>query len=315
VEEWDSVKHQVKPPKKGDIAIKHGFEPSTFRKYVCNNISNRRKIGAKPGKKSIVNENNAQFLIERAIRADRGNDGRTPADIIEDIQQLQPEIGPKQAQNYYSRTFKKRSKGRLKPRAVKAQKTSTRRSNITVAQQYRWFKLYGRALRYLREKNTGVCRLTGKSFGELIDHFIVGGDETCLMADADGDLKILGEVGRKKHERKVADFRASCTMYRTGTPAGSNGPTAFLMKGKQRKAGMTDKFLIKEGCAKGSTIAMTPNAFMTDEAWKEISPKVCVYVIAVLYSFSFTPHLSPTPYLSTMLLPLRLLKVIGACLL
>ena len=100
VAEWDRVKHQEKPPTKGDIARKHEFEPNTFRKYVCDDISKRRKIGAKPGK--IVTDENAQF------------------------------------------------------------------------------------------------------------------------------------------------------------------------------AGMSDKFLISEGCAKGSTIAMTPNAFMTEEAWKEISLKVCV---------------------------------------
>jgi hypothetical protein len=49
-----------------------------------------------------------------------------------------------------------------------------------------------------------VCDKTGKSFGELIDHFIIGGNETDLIADADGDLRIVGEKGKKKHKKKVA---------------------------------------------------------------------------------------------------------------
>jgi hypothetical protein len=44
----------------------------------------------------------------------------------------------------------------------------------------------------LREKNTGIFYLTGKTFGELIPHFVVGLDEMCLMSDAFGDLRVIG---------------------------------------------------------------------------------------------------------------------------
>ena len=80
---------------------------------------------------------------------------------------------------------------------MSAQRTTTKRSAITVAQQYRWFKRYEEGLKFLREKNTGVCRKTGKQFGELIRHFIIGGDETNLIADADGDLKIIGDAKKR----------------------------------------------------------------------------------------------------------------------
>ena len=72
-------------------------------------------------------------------------------------------------------------------------------------------------------ENTGVCNKTGKSFGELIDHFILGGDETNLIADADGEVRIVGEKGKKKQEKKVANYRGSITMYRTGVAAGVIG--------------------------------------------------------------------------------------------
>ena len=70
------------------------------------------------------------------------------------------------------------------------------------------------------------------------------------------------------------------------------------MKGKRSKC--QDKFLIDNGCAKGSTIAMTENAFMTIEAWEKITPSVsavclcvciynlCVVISKLLLSYLFT---------------------------
>ena len=121
---------------------------------------------------------------------------------------LQPKLSLLQSKNHYHHTFIKKHADRLKQKTVKAQKTTSKRSQCTVAQQFRWFKLYEKALCFLQTKNTGVCNVTGKSFGELIDHFILGGDETNFIADADGDLnlRIVGEKGKKKHEKKVANF-------------------------------------------------------------------------------------------------------------
>ena len=77
----------------------------------------------------------------------------------------------------------------------------------------------------------------------------------------------MGEEHGKKHEKKTADYKGSITMYGTGNDVGNNVPTAFAMKGKKRRAGYWDAFLEREGCAPGSTIVMTENAFMTDTAW------------------------------------------------
>ena len=37
----------------------------------------------------------------------------------------------------------------------------------------------------------------------------------------------------------------------------------------------TDEFLEQHGAAKFSSVIMTPNGFLTDEAWMEIVPKLC----------------------------------------
>ena len=262
-------------PSKAAFARQKQVKPDNFYKYAQYDPDKRRKLGQHAGRPSLLSKCNSQFVMEHIIRADRANNGLTPVQIIENMSTLQPELSQLQPKNHYHRMFlKMHANSRLKQKPVKAQKTTSKRSQCTVAQQFRWFKLYEKALCFLRTKNTGVCNKTEKSFGELIDHFILGGDETNLIADADGDLRIVGEKGKKKHEKKVADYRGSITMYRTGVAAGHNGPTVFLLKGKKRKSGFNETFLRQEGCALGSTICMTENAYMTEEAWEGMAPSI-----------------------------------------
>jgi hypothetical protein len=61
---------------------------------------------------------------------------------------------------------------------------------------------------------------------------------------------------------------------RTGSTAGSTGPTVILVKSEKKRLILTDKFLEKHGLATGSTIIMTPNAYMTDKAWVLISKAI-----------------------------------------
>ena len=63
-------------------------------------------------------------------------------------------------------------------------------------------------------------------------------------------------------------------MYCTSCVSGKTGPTIFLLKGQGRRDNDTDDFLIKYGCRKGLMIIMTPNAFMTTEAWEQMTPNI-----------------------------------------
>jgi hypothetical protein len=82
---------------------------------------------------------------------------------------------------------------------MKTQKMTLKRSAITIEQQYRWFQTYGQAVKFLRENNTGLCKETGTTCGELNHPFIIGGDETCMLA-RDAEESIIGE--EKKSTRK-----------------------------------------------------------------------------------------------------------------
>ena len=106
----------------------------------------------------------------------------------------------------------------------------------------------------------------GADFADLGAHFIVCSDEACLMAGARGGVKVLGDVDKAKHEKIINDSRASITIMRCASTAGSTGPTNFVMHGTKLKEGYTDKFLLRHGAAPGSSFAISPSGFMTREA-------------------------------------------------
>ena len=62
------------------------------------------------------------------------------------------------------------------------------------------------------------------------------------------------------------------TQLRSGNAANASGPTFWLLSGKERNPAYTDEFLRQHGAAAFSSIIMTANAFLTDDAWKLIVP-------------------------------------------
>ena len=152
--------------------------------------------------------------------------------VIEHIQDLKPGMTKEQAFNNFRRKLRKNHDDILRQKLVVAQGTTTQRNAVTVAQQFRWHCFIDSGLNFLREKNIGTCKCCGKTFGELIDHFVVGGDETCIMASKNV-VKVVGSAGKKKHEITSDDSRDSITMFRTGVSSGTTGPTVFLVKGKK----------------------------------------------------------------------------------
>ena len=47
----------------------------------------------------------------------------------------------------------------------------------------------------------------GVDFKHLMPHFVVGGDETCLMACATGVIKVFGDIYKKKNTKKTLTTR------------------------------------------------------------------------------------------------------------
>lgn len=273
VEGWDNNSEQ-KREAEGDMkryAALVEIPYKTFQKYARTDKSKRRKLGGSVGRPSLVDEQTAQTIVDTVRRRDRGNDGMSQKQVVDTLQELIPGLTRSQADNTFRRTIRPAHKDELTG-IVKAQATTTKRTAITVRQQHRWHLLMDDAIARLHERNTGHCLVTGKPFSEVAHYFLVGGDETCLLA-SDGEVRIIGDKQKKKHEKRKDDSRMSITLYRTGSVAG-NGPCAFLMAGQRRRPGFDDDFLMRHGAAAGSTLVMTESGFMTDDAWAKIAPKM-----------------------------------------
>jgi len=93
--------------------------------------------------------------------------------------------------------------GVLKRTAQKVQATTTGRTNINIPQQYCWHKLVDEVYNYLRTINTGLCQKSGKTFSEVMPHFLIGLDEMCLMSNSHGDLRVVDSADKKSR-------RSSC---------------------------------------------------------------------------------------------------------
>jgi hypothetical protein len=251
---------------------------STLAKYNVGKV----KVGASVGAKSIMSEEATRVLVDAIVRHDCGNTPKGVPQILDMAMDLHPLLSRKQVSDTWRRTCWKNNLDVLKPKAMIAQAMTAKRLLITVGQQYRWMKTIDRVYDHLREQNTGVYRKTGKTCGEVMHHFIIGGDETSIMASS-GNVRIVGGRERKKHEINLQHPRVSITMYRTGSVGGSTGPVAFLMNGKQKYVGYTDAFLKKFGCVEGSTIAMTPTGFMTEDAWEKITQHIVTGIRSMPY--------------------------------
>jgi len=106
------------------------LKPDTFTKYVHDDLDKRRKLGRHAGRPSLLSEGNSQFLMQHTIQADRANNGLTPAQIIENMTTLQPELSQLQSRNHYHCTFIKKHADRLKQKPVKAQKLHQSEVNV-----------------------------------------------------------------------------------------------------------------------------------------------------------------------------------------
>jgi len=109
---------------------------------------------------------------------------------------------------------------------------------------------------------------------ELKNFFTLNLDESCVMA-SEGIVRVLGNAEKTKHEKNIQDNRDSITTVRTGSAGNVDGPRIYLAKGKTCDLESFNDFGAHYDSPPGSCVVMTPNAYMTNEAWKTIYPKLC----------------------------------------
>ena len=210
IEDWTEMKGQYFDPKTKfardlrDFAEAVEIPYKTLRKYLHGAEGKRRKLGCSVGRKPNLTKNQTEFIADVLSRADRANEGKNRKEAVDLVLELNPQLCRSRASKALTNHVLRKSE-KVKNSLVVAQSTTTKRSVITIDQQFRWHKTIEYAYGELCSRNKGVCTKTGKSFGEVMQHFIVGGDESCFMVSANGDCRVIGSVGKAKHERNIMD--------------------------------------------------------------------------------------------------------------
>ncbi len=216
--------------------------------------------------KGLTTEDDQREIAEIIRCRDMNNNGMCRNDAITLVMDWTGCEERGKARNHYAYLVRNKKLPDLKRdgRVVTAQKTTTKRGQITIEQQVRWHGVVESIWRDLDASNLPV-----EEFHPLKPHFTCNVDETCIMG-SEGTLKIIGDGQRKKHNKSVEDNRDSITVVRVGNAGGNSGPLIFLAKGKTMDVPAL-KDLMKIGAPPHSTVIMTPSAFMTDEAWAKVS--------------------------------------------
>ena len=109
---------------------------------------------------------------------------------MDDIQEVNPTLDRKQAKDLLERRVlpKDYADVKIKRKNAKVQATTTERTDITYRSQWRWYSFVTSMLNDLRRKNGRLCKYTDKIFGELMQHFVLGLDEACIMPDSGGNI-------------------------------------------------------------------------------------------------------------------------------
>jgi hypothetical protein len=156
----------------------------------------------------------------------------------------------------------------------KAQASDRDRSGaITEFAQRFYMALVELARADARQKSPGKDK-DGKTWKDLEEFFTLGLDEENKGANQ-GSGHVVGiKSGKRKRENHDALSRDSITVVHTGSAAGASGPAMYLMKGKTIPEDNRDQFGSAEwmegkGAPPNSFVVMTPNAFMTHDAWDE----------------------------------------------
>jgi len=239
---------------------------------------------SKPKNPPLLSPNQVLFLQEAIVSRDNGNNPMTRHEVIQLITEISQTFDEVKAKNHFDYLIREGRLTILKRggRVMTAQATTTKRSAITMEQQWRWHSTFDWCFNEVSRLNTFDG--TGVDFQDVCDHFVGNIDESCFMANGDGSIKVIASSHKKKTEAIRDDCRSSITSLRSGNAAGDQGPFIFLAKGKKNDChrSLNPRSLENDQCMPtGSYIAMCDNAYMTDVVWLEVVPKLCAGIRAM----------------------------------
>ena len=247
----------------------------TFSEYVDLDLSKRKPWPpVAPGKSTIISRSDGQAVIDVVRFHDRSNKGLNVGQIVSKIQEVAgPACTRKAAENHWHNTLKQLHR-RVITGNIKVQSTTKdRTAAISAENQIKWFDVVAEARAECRRLSGEEPDADGRTYRQLEHYFTANLDEEGLLANIGGNL-IVGDKEKGKHERTNDDSRVSISAVRCGIAAGVKGPSLYLMTGTNKRAGFTDRHLVEHGAPPGSTVVMTPSAYMMNSVWDEIAETI-----------------------------------------
>jgi hypothetical protein len=122
------------------LAEKTGIPYATLQQHITKNDEKRIKLGDGVGRKPLLSTTSQEVIVDVLIRKDRANEGVGIAGAVDILEEMHPELKRGQIERSFRRTVRPANSFRLtQPVAVQA--TTTKRTAITVTQQWRWHKV------------------------------------------------------------------------------------------------------------------------------------------------------------------------------
>jgi len=224
----------------------------------------------KQKKQGLLGESDLKFIEDVIVTRDEANNGMGRGEVIHLISEVSQCSDRIKCKNHWDHLVRSGKMKALKAggKVKKAQTTTTKITQITVEQQLRWHTTVESGLEESERLNE-----PRELFAKVKEYFVGNLDESCLMS-ANGKILVVASAAKIKTEKISDDCRESITTIRTGFTSGHQAAYYFLAKGKELRTkfkNISRHFKAPEG----SEVIMTPNAFMTDDAWLQMVPKLC----------------------------------------
>jgi hypothetical protein len=239
------------------------------------NSGNSLADSERPGRgcRSLTTKAMRSFLANTAKFRDEAQNGMTRKELVQLMLQVTGSSSMEQCYNHYGYLVRKKLLPELKNhgRVRIAQATTTKRACLRTEQQLRWHNLVTTIWEEHRRVNQ-----PSQEFLRLQDHFMINLDESNIQG-SNGVLRVVGSAIVKKHEKTTQDCRESVTMIRIGSAAGTQGPWIFLVKGKKeldKNSALRNLRASFPMAPPFSKVFVTPNAYLTDDCWREITPYI-----------------------------------------
>ena len=118
----------------------NGIPYTTFQTHITSVEGKRIKLGSSVGKKPLLDSHSKDIIADVLVRKDRVNQGVGVTGALDILEQMHPNLTRQQLRQCFQRTVRLAFSGRL-TKPVEPQDTTTKRTAITVDQQWRWYKV------------------------------------------------------------------------------------------------------------------------------------------------------------------------------